>query len=123
MGSDRGPAWAHCYGMAGSPKQRRRSPSLPANLGSVQSKTRAPQPSRTNAAFARGMQPRGERSPAIVESDLAAEMAVGDDELNAIIRLLGDALDDIVSDIEHTDVKGRMPACECDAPFTQRTFR
>jgi hypothetical protein len=33
-----------------------------------------------------------------VESDLSAETAVGDDELDAIIRLLGDALDDILSD-------------------------
>ena len=33
----------------------------------------------------------------LVESDLSGEMAVGDDELDAIIRLLGDALDDILS--------------------------
>jgi hypothetical protein len=33
----------------------------------------------------------------LVESDLSAKMAVGDDELDAIIHLLGSALDGILS--------------------------
>ena len=74
------------------------SPSPPANQGSVQSKTLAPQPIRSDVAFAGGSQPRDEQPPLLVESDLSAETAVGDDELDAIIRLLGDALDDILSD-------------------------
>jgi hypothetical protein len=37
----------------------------------------------------------------LVESDLSAEIAVGDDELDAIIRLLGDALDDVLSGTRH----------------------
>jgi hypothetical protein len=76
----------------------KRSPSPPANQGSVKTKTPAPQPFRADAAFAGGSQPRGEQPRLLVESDLSAETAVGDDELDAIIRLLGDALDDILSD-------------------------
>jgi hypothetical protein len=75
----------------------KRSPGLPANQGLVQSRTLAPQLSRTDVAFAGGPQPGDEQLPLPVESDLSAEMAVGDDELDAIIRLLGDALDDILS--------------------------
>jgi hypothetical protein len=37
----------------------------------------------------------------VVESDLSAEMGVGDHELDAIIRLLGDALDDVLSGTRH----------------------
>jgi len=46
----------------------------------------APQPIRSDVAFAGGSQPRDEQPPLLVESDLSAETAVGDDELDAIIR-------------------------------------
>ena len=72
-----------------------RSPSLPANQGWVQSKSRALRPVRTNVAVAGGPRPRDEQPSLLVESDLSAEMAVGDHELDAII--LGSALDDILS--------------------------
>ena len=84
--------------MAVSRPHPKRSPSPPANQGSVQSKTLAPQPLRSDVAFAGGSQLRDEQPPLLVESDLSAEMAVGADELDAIIRLLGDVLDDILSD-------------------------
>jgi hypothetical protein len=84
--------------MAVSRPHPKRSPSPPANQGSVHSKRLAPQPFRSDVAFAGGSQLRDEQPPLLVESDLSAEMAVGADELDAIIRLLGDALDGILSD-------------------------
>jgi hypothetical protein len=52
-----------------------------------QANTLAPRAVRTNVAG--GPQPRDEQPRLPVESDLSAEMAVGDHELDAIIRLLG----------------------------------
>ena len=52
---------------------------------------------RSNVAFAGGPRQRDDEPPLLVESDLSGEMAVGDQELDAIIRLLGGALDDILS--------------------------
>jgi hypothetical protein len=71
------------------------SPSSPANQGSGQAKTLAPRPVRTNVPS--GPRPLDEQPRLLVESDLSAKMAVGDDELDAIIHLLGSALDDILS--------------------------
>ena len=71
------------------------SPSPPANQGSGQAKTLAPRPVRTNVRS--GPRPLDEQPRLLVESDLSAKMAVGDDELDAIIHLLGSALDDILS--------------------------
>lgn len=85
--------------MAASRPYPKRSPSLPANEGWEQSQTPAPRPVRTDVAFAGGPKPRDEQPPLLLESDLSGEMAVGDQELDAIIRLLGGALDDIVSGI------------------------
>jgi hypothetical protein len=81
--------------MAVSRPYPKRSPSLPANQGWVQAKSRARRPVRTNVAVAGGPRPRDEQPPLLVERDLSAEMAVGDHELDAIIRLLGSVLDDI----------------------------
>jgi hypothetical protein len=78
---------------------RKCSPSPPANQGSGQANTLAPRPVRTNVAG--GPRPRDEQPPLLVESDLSAEIAVGDDELDSIIRLLGDALDDVLSGTRH----------------------
>jgi hypothetical protein len=85
--------------MAGLRPHRKCSASPPANQGSGQAKTLAPRPVRTNVAG--GPRPRDEQPPLVVESDLSAEMAVGDHELDAIIRLLGDALDDVLSGTRH----------------------
>jgi hypothetical protein len=53
---------------------------------------------RTNTQ-PRGLQRHDEERPWVVESDLPAEMAVGYQELQAIRRLLGDELDDILMDL------------------------
>ena len=52
---------------------------------------------RANVAFAGGSCQRDHELPLLVESDLSGDMAVEDQELDAIIRLLGGALDDILS--------------------------
>ena len=63
----------------------------------MQSKTLAPRAVPNNVAFAGGLRQGDNELPLLVESDLSDAMAVGDQELDAIIRLLGDALDDILS--------------------------
>jgi hypothetical protein len=63
--------------MAGSRPYRRHPPSLPANQAQVRSQTLA--------------------SPLRVKSDLSGDMAVSDQELDAIMRLLGGAFDDLLS--------------------------
>jgi hypothetical protein len=73
------------------------SPSPLAHQGARQSKTLALRPVRTDIAFAAGPRQSDGRPQLVVESDLSAEMAVGDNELEAIIHLLGDALDNILS--------------------------
>ena len=75
----------------------KRTPSPPANQDRVQPKTLASAAVRANVASASGPKPRDEQPPLLVESDLSSEMAVGDHELEAIVRLLGGALDDILS--------------------------
>jgi hypothetical protein len=83
--------------MAVSRRLPKRPPSLPANQGEVQPKTLSSGPAFTNTiALANGPRPRDDWS-LVVESDLSGEMAVGDQELDAIMRLLGVALDDILS--------------------------
>ena len=77
---------------------QKRSPSLPANQGSGAIKDAGAATSSDQRCLAGGPRRRDEQPPLLVESDLSGEMAVGDDELDAIIRLLGDALDDILSD-------------------------
>jgi hypothetical protein len=62
--------------MAGSHPHRQRAPRAPAR--------RASRP----------------ESPLAIESDLSAEMAVGDQELEAILRLLGCELDNILPDTD-----------------------
>jgi hypothetical protein len=79
----------------------KRSPSPPANQDSVQSKTLASGAVRANVAFAGGPKPRDEQPTLLLESDLSDKIAVGDHELDAIIRLLGGALDDILSGTGH----------------------
>jgi hypothetical protein len=64
-----------------------------------QANTRAPRPVRTNVPA--GLQPLDEQPRLLVESDLSAEMPVSEDELDAIIHLLGDALDDVLSGTRH----------------------
>ena len=74
-----------------------RLPIPSANEGRLQSKKL---PSRAvQAKIGRGgaQRYRDDEPPLLVESDLSGEMAVGGQELDAIIRLLGDALDDILS--------------------------
>ena len=61
----------------------------------MQSKTLAPRAVPNNIAFAGGLRQGDNELPLLVESDLSDAMAVGDQELDAIIRLLGDALDDV----------------------------
>jgi len=61
--------------MAGSHPHRQRASRVPAR--------RAPQPCE-------------KESPLAIESDLSAEMAVGHQELEAILRLLDGDLDDLV---------------------------
>jgi hypothetical protein len=63
----------------------------------VQSKTPPSRAVRSNVAFPGGSRQRDHEPPLAVESDLSGEMAVGDQELDVIIRLLGGALDDILS--------------------------
>jgi hypothetical protein len=67
------------------------------NRDRVQSKTPAFRAVRSNAAFAGGSRQRDHERPLLVESDLSGDMAVDDQELDAIIRLLGGALDDILA--------------------------
>jgi hypothetical protein len=69
----------------------------PANGGRLQSKTLPSRAVRAKVARAGGQRRRDDEPPLLVESDLSGEMAVGDQELDAIVRLLGDALDDILS--------------------------
>ena len=81
--------------MAGSRQHPKRPPSLPGNQARAQSATLASR--RGTAAFA-GVLPQCDDEPTlVVESDLFSDTAVGDKELDAIIRLLGGALDDILS--------------------------
>jgi hypothetical protein len=82
--------------MAGSRPYQKRPPSLLANRGRMQSKPRASRAVRRNIAFARARQRDGE--PLLVESDLSGDMPVEDQELDAIIRLFGGGLEDILSD-------------------------
>jgi hypothetical protein len=49
----------------------------------------------------RGPQQPNEEAPLVIESDLSSEMAVGHRELEAILRLLGGELDDILLEIGH----------------------
>jgi hypothetical protein len=53
---------------------------------------------RTNAQYSRRRQQRDKEPPPLIESDLSAEMAISHQELEAILRLLGDELDDILLD-------------------------
>jgi hypothetical protein len=80
--------------LRGHPK---RSPSLQARQGRVRSKTLAPRAVRSNIAFAGGLRQRDNDPPLRVESDLSDAMPVGNQELDDILRLLGGALDDILS--------------------------
>jgi hypothetical protein len=75
------------------------SPSSPAKQGSGQANTLALRPVRTDVAG--GPRPLDEQPLLLVESDLSAEMAVSEDELDAIIHLSGDALDDVLSGTRH----------------------
>jgi hypothetical protein len=83
--------------MAGSRPYQTRPPSLLGNRDREQSKTPASRAVRSNVAFAAGSRQRDHEPPLLVESDLSGDMAVEDQELDAIVRLLGDALDDILS--------------------------
>jgi hypothetical protein len=80
--------------MAVSHSYQKRSPSL---RSSPSSKTLAPPAVRRNVAFGGGLRQRDHEPLLLVESDLSGDMAVEDQELDAIIRLLGGALDDILS--------------------------
>ena len=53
---------------------------------------------RTIAQHSRGRQQHDKEPPLVTESDLSAEMAIGDQELEAILRLVGGELDDILLD-------------------------
>jgi hypothetical protein len=53
----------------------------------------------TNARHSQRRQPHGEEPLPAIESDLSPEMAVGHQELEAIRRLLGGELDDILLDV------------------------
>jgi hypothetical protein len=44
-----------------------------------------------------GPRQRDDEPPLPVQSDLSGQMAVADQELDAIVRLLGDVLDDVLS--------------------------
>jgi hypothetical protein len=83
--------------MAGSRPYQKRPPSLLGNRDRLQSKTPASRAVRGNLAFPGGSPQRDHEPPLVIESDLSGEMAVGDQELDAIVRLLGGALDDILS--------------------------
>jgi hypothetical protein len=50
---------------------------------------------RTNSQHSRGRQQHDKEPPLVIESDLSADMAVGHQELEAILRLLDGELDDI----------------------------
>jgi hypothetical protein len=81
--------------MAVSRSYQKRSLSLRSRAPS--SKTVAPPAVRSNVAFGGGLRQRDHEPPLLVESDLSGDMAVEDKELDAIIRLIGGALDDILS--------------------------
>jgi hypothetical protein len=99
LGSALGAKCGLCYGLAVSRPHPKRSPSLPAHKGRVQSKSLLLGAVFTNKiALASGPRHRDDDRPLVVESDLSGEMAVGDQELDAIMRLLGAALDDVLSD-------------------------
>jgi hypothetical protein len=63
----------------------------------VQSKARPSGPVRSDVAVAGKSRRPDNKPPLVVESDLSGGMAVEDQELDAIVRLLGGALDDILS--------------------------
>jgi hypothetical protein len=65
--------------------QSKRPPSPPANQGRVESKTLLSRAVRTDVSFAGGPRQDDEEPPLLVESDLSGEMAVRDQELDAII--------------------------------------
>ena len=67
---------------------------MPADQSRVQSTTVAV---GKNAAIAGGSHQRDDEPAFVVESDLSGDMAVQDQELDAIVRLLGGALDEILS--------------------------
>jgi hypothetical protein len=83
--------------MAASRPYQKRPPSLLGHRDPVQSKTPAARAVRSNIAFAGESRRRNHEPPLVVESDLSGDMAVEDQELDAITRLLGGALDDILS--------------------------
>jgi hypothetical protein len=83
--------------MAGSRPYRKHPPRLP---GEVQSQTPAPLPVRTPIQAAGGTRWGDEEPPVRLESDLSGDMPVGDQELDAIIRLLGGAFDGLLSGAE-----------------------
>jgi hypothetical protein len=77
--------------MAGSRPRPKHPPSPPPNQDLVQSKRLA------YVAVPGGPRQRDDEPPLLVQSDLSGEMAVSGQELDAISRLLGDVLDDILS--------------------------
>jgi hypothetical protein len=86
--------------MAASRPHPKRPPSPPANQVQAQSATLASRSVRGTAAFAGALRQCGDEATMVVESDLSGEMAVRDKELDAIIRLLDGALDNILSGTE-----------------------
>jgi hypothetical protein len=83
--------------MAESCPYQKRPPSLLGNPDPVQSKVPASRTVRSNGAVAGKSRRPDHKPPLVVESDLSGSMAVEDQELDAIVRLLGGALDDILS--------------------------
>jgi hypothetical protein len=63
----------------------------------VQSKTPAALPVRTPIQSAGGTRWRDEEPLLRVESNLSGDTPIGDQELDAIMRLLGGAFDDLLS--------------------------
>jgi hypothetical protein len=84
--------------MAARPHSKKQPESRSANQSRVQSKTPASRAVRRIVAPAPGPRQCNDEPPLLIESDLSGDTAVGDKELDAIIRLLGEALDDIISD-------------------------
>lgn len=101
--------------MAGSRLHRKRPSGPPVQRGRVQSAASAAV--RAKVAFAVGSCQRDHELPLLVESDLSGDMAVEDRELDAIIRLLGGALDDILSgtggEYSARGISARRNGCVC----------